>query len=70
MAELMFKRGLQANLPARGDDGCFYLTTDTNRLYVGDGSGLALLNQTVQIVGEVKELPNSAAMRIRRSTVW
>lgn len=62
MAELMFKRGLQANLPARGDDGCFYLTTDTNRLYVGDGSGLALLNQTVQIVGEVKELPNSAAI--------
>lgn len=61
MAELMFKRGKQANLPAIGADGCFYLTTDTNRLYVGQGENNApvLLNQTVQIVDEVANLPSS-----------
>lgn len=59
MAELMFKRGPQTNLPAIGVDGCFYLTTDTNRLYVGQGSNNApvLLNQTVQIVASVSDLP-------------
>ena len=37
MANVIFKRGLQSNLPAAGsvEDGVFYLTTDTNRLYVG-----------------------------------
>lgn len=61
MAELMFKRGAQNNLPAIGVDGCFYLTTDTNRLYVGQGENKApvLLNQTVQIVESVSALPPS-----------
>jgi hypothetical protein len=40
MAELLFKRGKQSSLDniinnKTGIDGCFYLTEDTNRLYVG-----------------------------------
>jgi hypothetical protein len=61
MAELMFKRGLQQNLPAVAEDGCFYLTTDSNRLYVGQGSTMALLNQTVQIVDNIDVLRDAAA---------
>ena len=61
MADLMFKRGKQAQLPSIGIDGCFYLTTDTNRLYVGQGENKApvLLNQTVQVVDRVAALPPS-----------
>ena len=55
----MFKRGLQTSLPTSAQDGVFYLTTDTNRLYVGQGTNLALLNQTVQIVTSVSALPTS-----------
>ena len=59
MANVLFKRGLQNNLPAStsATDGVFYLTTDTNRLYVGQGNNLKLLNQTVQIVNSVSSLP-------------
>lgn len=60
MANILFKRGLQNNLPKTAVDGVFYLTTDTNRLYVGQGSTMALLNQTVQIVASVSALPTSA----------
>lgn len=60
MANILFKRGLQQNLPTTATDGVFYLTTDTNRLYVGQGSTLALLNQTVQIVANIAALPASA----------
>ena len=35
MADLLFKRGKHANLPAVVVDGAFYLTTDTHRLYAG-----------------------------------
>lgn len=61
MADLMFKRGKQEQLPPIGIDGCFYLTTDTNRLYVGQGENKApvLLNQTVQVVDKVASLPPS-----------
>ena len=62
MANVLFKRGLQANLPSTSAavvDGAFYLTTDTNRLYVGqEGGTLKLLNQTVQIVAAVANLPS------------
>jgi hypothetical protein len=46
---LFFKRGSQANLNniTASIDGAFYLTTDTNRLYIGNGGVPALLNQTV-----------------------
>lgn len=58
MANVLFKRGLQSALPAQGSaqDGVFYLTQDTNRLYVGEGTNLKLLNQTVQIVATLNEL--------------
>ena len=59
MANVLFKRGQQATLNAQGfqaQDGVFYLTQDTNRLYVGEGTSLKLLNQTVQIVASLNEL--------------
>ena len=33
--QVKFLRGLQAQLPTSGHEGSFYLTTDTDRLYVG-----------------------------------
>ena len=50
MANVMFKRGTQVgfnNLTAY-QDGCFYLTTDSHRLYVGTGNNKAdLVSQSV-----------------------
>jgi hypothetical protein len=62
MANILFKRGLQSALPKTAQDGVFYLTTDTNRLYVGqsDSSAPVLLNQTVQIVPDVSYLPGKS----------
>ena len=50
MANIMFKRGLQANLPQTAVDGSFYLTEDTQRLYVGIGENNAPveLNRTIR----------------------
>ena len=47
---ILFKRGLQANLPANGSaiDGAFYLTTDTNRLYAGIGTNIVDLNKYIR----------------------
>ena len=61
MANVFFKRGLQNSLPGStsATDGVFYLTTDTNRLYVGQGNNLKLLNQTVQIVDNIENLPST-----------
>ena len=59
MANVLFKRGQQATLDAQGfqaQDGVFYLTQDTNRLYIGEGNDLKLLNQTVQIVNTLSQL--------------
>lgn len=65
---IKFLRGTQTNFDAIGvadsgkvyEDGVFYLTTDTNRLYVGNGDQTpALLNQTVQVVDDVASLPAS-----------
>lgn len=48
MANVSFKRGLSTALSnITVEDGVFYLTTDTNRLYIGQGSNLAELNQSV-----------------------
>lgn len=63
MAELLFKRGLHANLPkgASVKDGAFYLTTDSHRLYAGIGSELVDLNQYINVVNDLTEanaLPN------------
>ena len=57
MANVIFKRGLQQNLDAVAkQDGVFYLTTDTNRLYADIGNNRRLLNQTVQIVANLNDL--------------
>ena len=56
MANVLFKRGLQANLPDQYNDGVFYFTTDTSRLYIDTGSKRHLLNQTIQVKSSVTEL--------------
>lgn len=56
--KVKFLRGTQAQLPQTGIEGSFYLTTDTNRLYVGKAdNSLALLNQTINIIATQNELP-------------
>lgn len=50
MANVMFKRGTQVgfNNLTTYQDGCFYLTTDSHRLYVGTGNNKAdLVSQSV-----------------------
>ena len=58
MANIMFKRGLQANLPQKAVDGSFYLTEDTQRLYVGIGEDNAPveLNRTIRSVENLDAL--------------
>ena len=58
MANIMFKRGLQANLPQKAVDGSFYLTEDTQRLYVGIGENNAPveLNRTIRSVENLEAL--------------
>jgi hypothetical protein len=61
MANVVFKRGLQASLESLAtiEDGVFYLTQDTNRLYIGKANNeKQLLNQTVNIVSTTAELAN------------
>lgn len=56
MANVMFKRGLSTKLPTGSNivDGAFYLTTDTNHLYIGkdvDGTkSLAKINGNIHSV--------------------
>lgn len=65
MANVMFKRGQHQNLPNNGSalDGVFYLTTDTQRLYVGDENhNLVELNKSIHIINDLDtlyNLPNS-----------
>ena len=60
MANVMFRRGLQANLPKNDSilDGVFYLTTDTGRLYVGqDNNGtkaLVELNKSITTIASIQ----------------
>lgn len=60
MANVLFKRGRQANLP-KSDiiDGAFYLTTDTNRLYIGNNTELVELNKSITVVERVSDLPKT-----------
>lgn len=65
MANVSFKRGLAANLAAAGfaaQDGVFYLTTDTHRLYVGQGSELVDLNRYIKYVETQSSLGSKAAV--------
>lgn len=59
MANVMFKRGLSTALPTTGNAGSFYLTTDTNRLYVcnTEGGALVELNQSINTVDAIGQLP-------------
>ena len=59
MANVMFKRGLSTALPTTGNAGSFYLTTDTNRLYVcnTEGGALVELNQSINTVDTIGHLP-------------
>jgi hypothetical protein len=63
MANVLFKRGLHANLPAANaaTDGVFYLTTDTNRLYVGQGTNLVELNKSITLVDNLSDLPTNTS---------
>ena len=61
MANVSFKRGLSTALSnITVEDGVFYLTTDTNRLYVGQGSKLAELNQSVTTYATWADMEASA----------
>lgn len=61
MANVSFKRGLSTALSnVAVEDGVFYLTTDTNRLYVGQGSNLAELNQSVTTYATWKDMEKNA----------
>lgn len=62
MAQVMFKRGPSTNLPKTGlVQGAFYLTTDTDKLYIcNDGNKLSLLNQVVHSVANINALPKIA----------
>ena len=62
MAQVMFKKGLSTALPKTGlVEGAFYLTTDTDKLYVcNDGNKLSLLNQVVHSVANIPALPKIA----------
>lgn len=67
MAELLFKRGLQADLDkiTTPQDGTFYLTTDTGRMYAGitlpgtTTPKMVELNQSITPVNTVDDLPKS-----------
>lgn len=57
MAELLFRRGTQAALKnVTAQDGTFYLTTDTGRLYAGINSKLVELNQSITTVTSIAAL--------------
>lgn len=64
MANVSFKRGLASALTATGftaQDGVFYLTTDSHRLYVGQNSELVELNRYVKVVATTDNLPSAPA---------
>lgn len=64
MANVLFKRGLQANLPVSGDnsvvDGALYFTTDTKRLFLGNGTNMLPIAEGIQVVTSVSELPTAS----------
>lgn len=61
MANILFKKGLSSALPWKSaEEGAFYLTTDTNRLYVGQDAGkLAEINRYVKVIDNLSQLPDN-----------
>lgn len=62
MANVLFKRGLEANLPASGSavDGALYFTTDTKRLFLGNGTALLPIAEGITTVESVSSLPTAS----------
>lgn len=56
--KVMFKLGLQAKIPANGKavNGTFYLTSDTHRLYIGQGNNAVPINAGVTFYNTFAEL--------------
>lgn len=55
-----FLLGLSTALPTSGaQQGAFYLTTDDNRLYIGNGDKPVLLNEQVLFVDSMDDLPKT-----------
>ena len=56
--KVMFKLGLQAKIPADGKavNGTFYLTSDTHRLYIGQGNNAVPINAGVTFCDNFAEL--------------
>jgi hypothetical protein len=44
--KIKVKRGLHINLPTEADEGELLATTDTNKLFMGQGAGFPLLNMS------------------------
>ena len=67
MANILFKKGLSTALTAIKEnktavEGSFYLTSDTNRLYIGKAEGeLAEINRYVQVIPNFASLPANPA---------
>lgn len=69
MANVLFKRGLHSALPTGSNikDGVFYLTTDTNRLFIGqqlqttDTPVLVELNKSITVVSNANQLPTTTS---------
>ena len=61
-----FKLGLQTKIneylngKTGWEVGTFYLTSDSNRLYVGQANGIQLLNKVVQVYSSLDQLPSQA----------
>lgn len=64
MANVLFKRGLQSQLPASGSavDGALYFTTDSKRLFLGlEDKTLIPIAEGITSVNNAIELPAAAA---------
>lgn len=61
-----FKLGLQTKINeylnggTGWEVGTFYLTSDSNRLYVGQADGIQLLNKVVQVYSSLDQLPSAS----------
>lgn len=56
--KVRFKLGLQASVPIKGkaDNGTFYLTSDTHRLYIGQGNKAVPINAGVTFCDNFEDL--------------
>lgn len=61
--KVMFKLGLQAKIPANGKavNGTFYLTSDTHRLYIGQGNNAVPINAGVTFCDDFNDLTTKTA---------